>query len=460
MIRKKLFIIGLDCATPKTLFEEFIGDCPNIRKLMESGVYGKLRTCDPPITIPAWLVMSTGKKAGTLGLYGFRHRKKNSYGDFWIASSFSTKEPKVWDIIAQKNLKSCILGIPPTYPPQKVNGCLVTGFITPDRNTEFTYPPELKTEILKYIGDYIFDVNFRVDKKEKLLKEIYEMSEIQFKTVKFLMQNKEWDYFKFVIIGLDRFHHAFWKYFDKNHHKYKPGNEFEFEMKKYYHYLDNKIGELLDLLDVNTMIMVVSDHGAKAMKGLICINMALEDLGYLKFKTKPKPRTRIGDADIDWNNTYAWGWGGYYARIFLNLKGREPNGIIEEKDFEKYREEIRQRLKSIKDSNGNPMNTKIYKPEEIFEITRGDSPDLIVYFDDLNWRSAGTVGYDSMYLSENDTGPDDAVHDWYGIYIINDPKKKIGKDLGIKSILDIAPTSLDLLGFEVPFDMEGNIIRF
>ena len=75
------------------------------------------------------------------------------------------------------------------------------------------------------------------------------------------------------------------------------------------------------------------------------------------------------------------------------------------------------------------MNTKIYKPEELYNVIKGDAPDLLVYFDDLSWRSAGTVGYDSMYLNENDTGPDDAVHDYFGIFIINDPKKKIGKKL-------------------------------
>ena len=82
--KNKLVIIGLDCATPKTLFEDFLDDCPNLKKMVDQGIHGKLRTCDPPITIPAWMVMSTGKKAGTLGLYGFRHRKKNSYDDFIV----------------------------------------------------------------------------------------------------------------------------------------------------------------------------------------------------------------------------------------------------------------------------------------------------------------------------------------------------------------------------------------
>ena len=457
--KKKLVIIGLDCAAPKTLFEDFKENCPNISKLMKLGVYGKLRSSDPPITIPAWMVMATGKKAGTLGLYGFRHRKENSYNDFWIASSYNIREQNVWDIIGEKGLKSCILGLPPTYPVQKINGCLVSGFITPDNTTEFTYPPELKEEIQENIGEYVFDVNFRVEKKEVLLDEIYKMTRMQFKTVRYLLQTKEWDYFHFVIIGLDRFHHAFWKYYDKKHPKYEEGNIFEDEMKKYYSYLDNEIGEILELLNEETTVMIVSDHGAKAMKGLICVNMALEKLGLLKFKTKPQSKTRIENADIDWDNTYAWGWGGYYARIFLNLEGRETNGIIKEEDYETVRNEVARKLKTIKDANGKPMNTKVYKPEELYEIIRGDAPDLMVYFDNLNWRSAGTVGYDSMYLDENDIGPDDAVHDWHGVYIIFDPKKKIGKDLGERSILDIAPTSLKILGVRAPFDLEGKIIE-
>ncbi|MFX1361799.1 MAG: alkaline phosphatase family protein, partial [Promethearchaeota archaeon] len=326
--KKKLVLIGLDCATPRTLFNDFIDDCPNIRKLMEDGVYGKLRSSDPPITIPAWMVMATGKKAGTLGIYGFRHRKKFAYNDFWIATSNSVKEPTIWDIIGRNGLKSIIIGVPPTYPVKLINGNLIAGFIAPDTDSNYTYPPELKQEIEDKIGNYILDANFRVENKKALLKQIYEMTKIQFKTIKYLMKNKDWDFFQFVIIGLDRFHHAFWKYFDKKHNKYVPGNKFELEMRKYYKYLDEEVGEILDLLDDNTTVIVASDHGAKAMKGLICVNMAFEELGLLKFKEKPEPRTRLDDAIIDWNRTYAWGWGGYYARIFLNVEGREPQGII------------------------------------------------------------------------------------------------------------------------------------
>jgi len=456
---KKLMIIGLDCATPRTLFKDFLDDCPNIKRMTENGVYGKLRSSDPPITIPAWMVMATGKDAGTLGVYGFRHRVKNSYTDFWIANSYTIKEPKVWDIIAEGGKKSCILGIPPTFPVQPINGSIVSGFITPDITSDYTYPADLKKEIEEKVGEYILDVKFRTEEKEELLSNIYNMTRIHFKTVKYLIKNKKWDYFHFVIIGLDRLHHAFWKHYDKLHQKYELGNKFENEIRKYYKYLDKEIGEILEILNDNTTVIIASDHGAKAMKGCLCVNMALEKLGLLKFKTNPEPGTKFENADVDWDRTYAWGWGGYYARIFLNVEGREEKGIIKQEDYEKMKDDITKKIKSIKDDNNNPMNTVVFKPEEIFSILNGDPPDLMVYFDDLNWRSAGTVGYNDMYLKENDTGPDDAVHDYYGVFVIYDPKKKIGIDIGIKNILDIAPTALHILGIKIPNDMKGEIIK-
>ncbi len=463
--KRKIVVIGLDCATPKTLFEDFIDDCPNIKNLLNHGVYGKLKSSDPPITIPAWMVLSTGKKPGTLGIYGFRHRKGNSYTDYWIANSRVIKEPKIWDFIGKKGLKSIIVGVTPTFPVEPLNGNLIAGFMTPNVLSNYTYPPFLKFELFDKVGDYIIDVNyravnFRTNSKEQLLIDLHEMTNIQFKTIRYLMKTKEWDYTQFVIIGLDRIHHAFWKFYDKTHPRYEPGNIFESAMKNYYKKLDKEIGEILELIDKNTIVFIVSDHGAKAMKGCLCVNLALEQLGLLKFKTRPTKKTRLEDAEIDWENTYAWGWGGHYARIFLNVKGREEFGIIESKDYEEWRDKVRKLLKGVLDDQGNQMNTKIYKPEELFHVINGDAPDLMVYFDDLNWRSAGTVGYKTIYLDENDIGPDNAVHDYFGVFIIYDPTKKIGKQIEDLNILDIAPTILDLFGLEIPEDMEGNIIEF
>ncbi|MEM3587328.1 MAG: alkaline phosphatase family protein [Candidatus Jordarchaeaceae archaeon] len=456
---RKVLIIGLDSAAPELVFEKFLDELPNIKKMMRHGVYGKLKSCIPPITVPAWMVMMTGRDPGTLGLYGFRHKKSYSY-DAWIVSSKSIRHKTIWDILSEKGLKSCVVGVPPSYPPKPVNGCMISCFITPDATKDYTYPYELKNELREQFQDYIFDVEFRTEERDKVLEQIYEMTAQHFKVIHYLMQKKTWDFFVFVEIGLDRIHHAFWKFFDKEHPKYVPNNKYENVVKEYYKYLDREIGNLLELMDKNTIVIIVSDHGAKGMRGAFCINQWLIEEGYIRIKGKPEKGAALEEAQIDWGKTKAWGWGGYYARIFINVEGREPQGIVSPEDYEKILDELVEKLKQIRGPNGETFNNKVYKPEEIYDELNGDPPDLIVYLDDLYWRSAGTVGYDTLYLSENDTGPDDAVHSEYGVFILYDPKKESGLELQNLNILDVAPTVLKILNVPVPKEMRGKAITW
>ncbi|NVM56431.1 MAG: alkaline phosphatase family protein, partial [Candidatus Helarchaeota archaeon] len=324
---------------------------------------------------------------------------------------------------------------------------------------EYTYPPELKDEIQEKFGDYIFDVEFRTDKKKELSENLFKMAENHFNTIKYMIRNKPWDLFWFVEIGLDRVNHGFWHFADNNHKKYQKGSEYEDFIKDFYIFIDKKIGELLKLIDKETIVLMVSDHGAKAMKGCFCVNEWLINNNYITLNSRPPPGTRFEDADINWSKTKAWGWGGYYARIFLNVKEREEFGIIDMKDYEKERDILIEKIKNIKDPSGNPMKNNVFKVEDIFPEQEGDPPDLMVYFDDLSWRSAGTIGYDSPYLKETDIGPDEAVHDYFGIFAMYDPKKKVGKNISEVNILDIAPTILNFFNVRIPEEMEGRVIR-
>jgi predicted AlkP superfamily phosphohydrolase/phosphomutase len=456
---KKVLLIGLDCAAPALLFDRFIDKLPNFKRLMKTGIYGRLESCNPPITIPAWTVMTSSKSPGVLGLYGFRHRQNNSYTDIWISSSRKIKVKRLWDYVAEDGGKSCIIGVPPSYPPFPLDGWLVGGFITPDTNRRFTYPEELGKEIHDLVGQYPIDVEFRIEDKKKLVDELLEMTEKHFEVIKHLMVSRDWSLFMFVEIGLDRIHHAFWKYFDETHHLHEPENDFKKVVEEYYVLLDDKIGELLSLIDEDTIVFVASDHGGKPMKGAFCINSWLEQVGLLKLKHPVEKITRLPEAAVDWDRTVAWGWGGYYARIFLNVKRREANGVVDPREYDRVRDEIVTKLQSINGPNGEPWNTQVLKPEEIFSKCNGDPPDLMVYFDDLNWRSAGTLGHGSLYLPENDTGPDDAVHDMMGLYIYYNPQKNYGGIEKDTNILDIAPSILKALKLQIPNDMEGNPIQ-
>ncbi|HEX59787.1 MAG TPA: nucleotide pyrophosphatase [Methanomicrobia archaeon] len=447
----KTLVIGLDSAPPELLFEEFLGELPNIGKLVEAGMYGRLRSCIPAITIPAWAVMFTGRDPGTLGLYGFRHRRNYSYDDIWIASSKSIKKEAVWDLLSRTGKKVCLVGIPPSYPPKKVNGWMVSCFITPDASHEWTYPPSLKHEITSVVGNYIFDVEFRTERRDKLLEELYEMTEQHFTAVKYLMNSREWDLFAFVEIGLDRVHHAFWRFFDEEHHLHERCSDEELRkyrdvIKNYYKLLDEKVGELLGMLDEDTAVLIVSDHGAKRMKGAFCVNEFLMREGFLRLKEYPKSIVSIEKAGVDWERTVAWGWGGYYARIFLNVEGRERKGIVKPEEYEDVRDELAETLRRVRGPDGEKWRTKVFKPEEIYERCEGDPPDLMVYLDDLSWRSAGTVGHQRLYLEENDTGPDDAVHAEDGVFILYNPRENYGGKRRDLDISEVASVILDIMG--------------
>jgi predicted AlkP superfamily phosphohydrolase/phosphomutase len=458
MSKRRLLVMGLDSAPPELVFDKFRDELPNIHGLMEQGVYARMRSSDPPITIPAWMVMVTSRNPGSLGLYGFRHRRGYSYTEGWIANSLSVKAEKIWDIIGRAGMKVCVVGVPPSYPPTPVNGALVSCFITPGANREYTHPPELKREIEALVGPYPFDVEFRTDQRDQLLKDLHEMTETHFRVIEHLMESRPWDFFMFVDIGLDRMHHGFWKYFDKDHPKYVRGNQYEDAMLDYYKRLDDHVGRLLKRIDDDTAVVVVSDHGVKGMRGAFCVNEWLIREGYLVLKERPQRIVELEKAGVDWLRTKAWAWGGYYARVFLNVKGREPNGIIEPSEFERERDKLAERFKTISDPNGRRMDTQVYKPETLYPVTLGDRPDLMVYFDDLFWRSAGTLGYSDVYLSENDTGPDDAVHSQYGTFILHDRQLKQRGQIADIDILDIAPTLLQGMRVTVPSTMEGKAI--
>jgi predicted AlkP superfamily phosphohydrolase/phosphomutase len=458
---KKVVVIGLDCAAPQLVFDQWKDNLPNINALMQKGIYGPMRSTIPAITCPAWMAMMTSKSPGTLGFYGFRNRADYSYSKMVMCNSTTVKEDTLWDVLGRNDKKSILLGIPQTYPIRSINGCMISCFLTPDTSCQYTYPKTLKTEIELITNGYIIDVdNFRTNDKDKLLKQIYDMTEKRFKAARYLINQKEWDFFMMVEMGVDRIHHAFWKFGDPQHRQYKQGNPYEYAIKEYYQYVDERIGELLSFLDDQTAVMIVSDHGAKKMEGGIVINEWLQREKYLTLREQPSRAIRFEHAKVDWSKTICWGEGGYYGRLFLNVQGREPQGVVSPQDYEKVRDEIKAKLESLPDEKGNPIGTRVFKPQEIYPAVNGIAPDLIVYFGDLDWRSVGSVGLRTIHTFENDTGPDDANHAQEGIFILHDPALEVSgfQNPGHFDILDVTPTILRIMDIQVPSGLEGKVI--
>jgi predicted AlkP superfamily phosphohydrolase/phosphomutase len=180
--------------------------------------------------------------------------------------------------------------------------------------------------------------------------------------------------------------------------------------------------------------------------------------GYLRLKESPRPGQRFKPSLVDWSKTVAWGEGGYYAGCFLNVQGREPQGVIPPGEYETVRAEIKEKLEALTDHQGRPMGTKAYRPEDLYMRLERVPPDLVVLFGDLRWRSVGTLGHKSVYSFDHELGSDDANHAQDGIYLVTHRSLEPRGRLDGPTLYDVAPTILRQLGLPIPEDMRGRPI--
>ena len=198
-MKKRVMIIGWDCAAPELVFNTFKDDMPNTQRLMQEGIYGQLESTIPPITVPAWMCMMTSRDPGELGIYGFRNRKDHSYDALTIANAQSVQVPTLWGLLGQAQKRSVVLGVPLTYPAKPFPGWMITSFLTPcdpnspltQRNLQWTFPPRLTQEITQVAPNYMIDIpNFRTDKRAELEQQLVKMTRERFKFARYLLEKK------------------------------------------------------------------------------------------------------------------------------------------------------------------------------------------------------------------------------------------------------------------------------
>jgi len=453
----KILVIGLDGAAPELL----LGDdrLSTIRSLMEAGCYGRLESVVPSTNVPGWMCLSTGQDPGSLGVYGLRDRADHSYKGLGVVDSRSITAPAIWDQVAGEGGKSILIGVPPGYPPRKVNGISVGCFLTPDTSTgdyTYTHPPEAAATIARLVGDYPVSVkDFLTDDKARMRDEILEMSRKQFTVVRHFLENEPWDYFHFVEVGLDHIQSDFWQYHDPEHVFHEPDGPFADVVREYYLHLDEQIASILELLTEDTVVLVVSGHGARRLDGFFCVNEWLAHEGLLTLRSYPEVVTPFAKLDVDWSKTTAWSLSGSScSRVFLNVKGREPEGTIDPADYERVRDEIKARLEATTDAEGRPLGALVFKPEEIYREVRNVAPDLIVHLGGQAWRPNGGVGYPTVHVP-NDSGRFGCNHAQHGAFVLASPHLSPIGEIEGAHLLDIAPTLLELGGYPPLPDAHG-----
>lgn len=461
--KKKVFILGIDGAPPQLVFNEWLNYLPNIKSLLYNSLYGEMESTIPPSTIVAWTSMLTGKDPSFFDVYSYTFKDENN--ETKLTNSLNVRDKRIWNNIDTLGKRSIVLNVPLTYPVEKINGIMISDFLTPEFNDQSVYPLKTKQWIKDaYKKDYIFDVavglaGYKTLDTEQMIRKVYEMTELQLNVAFDLVQQEKWDFFMTVLIGSDRMQHTMWRFFDSTHRRHPGKTQYEQAIRDYYIYLDKKIGELKTMLDDDTYLIIASDHGFDKMEGRINLNDWLMKEGYLVLKEKPASLHKLDFSKVDWKKTKAYAIGAYFGRIYFNRKARDPlNGLLEEEDVSALQEELIKKLIELKDDHNKPMENTFYKPQEVYSGPYlEESPDLYVYFDNLRWGVNNDIGNKGFYSQETTKGSDDAGHAPNGLFMIYHPSF-VGKKLEKADIIDILPTVYQLMGIDVPKELKGKVL--
>jgi len=503
METRKVLVIGLDGATfdiLRPLMDK--GYMPNLHSIANQGVVGPLRSTILPGTPIAWSSMITGMKPGNHGIYEFVARRQGTYDLFPLDASHR-KSPDLWEYISRAGLKVGVVNVPFTFPPRKVNGYMITGLFTPHVGHHFVYPPDLLKELERAIGKYqLFPKEtYYPGGETSFLQDLYAVTENRLEATRYLLRNKPWDFFMVVFNGTDRIQHAFWRHIDKAHPKWDPkcSPAFASAFYQYFARVDQIIGEIVEQAEENTTVFIVSDHGMRTLHKFIHINNYLLRMGLLRLKKNFGTRLRYAlfragvtpenlfrillklrlgrfrhnidkeDArnllrrlflsfdDVDWLSTRVYQLVG--GHIYLNLKGREPNGIVDPEDEAKHLSKtiINWLLKLRDPDNGAKLIEAVFDGRTIYTGKCVEQAPDIVFLPASPYGRFTEYEFASNRLTSEPTGIS-GTHHIDGVLFMKGPGIKQSATIQGAEIQDIAPTILYCMGLPIPREMDGKVL--
>jgi predicted AlkP superfamily phosphohydrolase/phosphomutase len=502
----QLLVIGLDGATFDLLDPLFArGLLPNLARLRRRGVWGRLASTTPPVSVPAWPSFATGRNPGKTGMYDFLVRKPGTYN---LSPAPPLRVRPFWESFGRHGLRVGVVNVPGTYPPRPVNGFIVTGMMTPSTDVQFTHPPELAAKLHELTGGYKLDCErgwWEYAGDADFVAEINELIEQRFKVFDHLMRHEPWDFLCLVITETDRFHHRMWKHLDPKHPEADP--KFADCFERMYGRLDAGLGELLAQVDEETNVVVMSDHGFGPCEYTFAPNAWLLREGYLKVKRRRRDRVFLNKLSaeslarlldqlhvkglvnrlmprrakekalsvlghesarlnlahiVDWKQTVAVAlpFSNGYGNMTLNLKGREPEGIVEPgREADRLLAEIRRKLEQLNNPlSPTPVRVEthlckdLYTPDTVLQ-----PPDLILGLDDYGYEidNGSTQGEP---FGRHRQGHHSGSHRTQGILIAAGPDFQGGKEMMGARLLDLAPTFHQLLGVPPAVDFDGRVL--
>lgn len=510
---RKLLVIGLDGAT-LDLIEPWAnsGKLPVMAQLMKNGTYGRLQSVLPVLSSAAWSSFMTGMNPGKHGFYDFVKRAPDSYR-LRPVSREQMGGRSLWRILSELDKKVIVMNVPMTYPPETVNGLLVTGLGTPSYKN-FTYPSELTAELQAKGYKVNSEIAFTPGREKDFIDEVYEITDQLTETLTSFMNRQDWDFAMVVYRDPDEMAHFFWRYMDETHPQHPttgPEMQFKDAILEYYQKVDQAIGTLLKEVGEETNVLIMSDHGTGPFYKDVLLNEWLRQKGWLVtkkekdasglannvFKTLGITRSNISTTlrslkmgkverwlkdvlgnrieilpasshanfpdEIDWERTKAYSFG-YHGQIYINLKGREPQGIVSAgEEYDQLCQEISQSLMTIVDpQDGKPVVDQVVHRSQAFHGPAfDDAPDMVVIMRALSYitRSGYEFGSQPGEIFSPPHQYQSGSHRMDGVFIMAGPDilpaGYKGRDV---VITDLAPTALHMMECPVPDDMDGRAL--
>lgn len=462
----KIVVLGLDGFSPDFV-RRWSNELPNLIKMQKRGIWGVLESTVPPTLPQVWISAQCGRNPGTYGVWDFTYRDDFSYGEKRVVSSEVTRRVDLmYTILPKKMQRVAMINVPVTWPPPKISaGYAISGLMIPDFNLGFTYPDSLKNEVDELIGEYIIDiteadVGGKEINRDRVLKKIYQMDLQRFILTRYFVNEKNCDCVMTAVMGCTRMLNLFYRGFDSQNRQYSSDSHYEGTLHDYYLWIDRNIGELFEELSKEIVLFIYSGYSAQKLQGRINLNEWLINEGYMNLVDQPQKLTLFRDVKVDWSRTKCWSTG-YTGKLYLNMKGREPQGTVDPKDYDKFLDELTAKLKDIPDKVGRPLNTRVWKCDDIcFGPYVNYGPDLLVNFDEGRLGTSDLLGHNQGEIYSFDTAKDshDVAYGLYGYFVITGPGIPEGKELKGVSLLNIAPTVLDILGIPIPRNMERSSI--
>jgi predicted AlkP superfamily phosphohydrolase/phosphomutase len=509
----KVFVLGLDGVTWDVLDPLFeLGLLPNLARLRDAGTWGNLKSVFPPLSPVAWTGVATGKNSGKHGVFEFVEYHHNPLGGR-VNSSRTIQAELIWEIAGRYGKRAVVGGIPLSYPARSKDrfpGFFLGDFLSPVAALDFTSDPGIFAELERAVGPYkpwstaIHDGG----NEAAVLADLTAFLEQHLKAIQFLMKRCDWDLFLFDVMATDRLQHELWHVWDLTH---RAAHERRSELAMlrprliaFWQLLDREIGAMTEQLPRDTAFLIISDHGFGPIEHYVNFNVWLLDQGYIaldqsfyvrqkhwcyrrgispewlygmmnklglgsyrvsRFRGKQKSLLdRIGESlflsrrHIDWSRTRAYAQGNF-GQIFLNLKGRQPNGCVEPEDARCLLDDLKAALYAIPHpETGRPLVARVHERDELYHGPHVElAPDLTVVLGDWRYRTIGLHDFATHRAISPAFGPT-GDHRMEGILVASGPMIRAGMPLLDAALLDIAPTVLHLLGVPVPADMDGRVL--